>query len=212
MDFVPYPKTPRLNRGCVITEKIDGTNAQICISPFEQSDESDADVSAIGVDLDGKVTLSMRVGSRSRWITPGKETDNFGFAGWCLENAAQLWSLGQGTHFGEWYGRGIQRGYGLDHRRFALFNVDRWGAHNPGTPSCVSIVPILSRCDLSQIDTVVEQLRTGGSVAVPGFHNPEGVIVFHSAARQCFKVLLEGDDTHKGAIASSTGAAQLEYA
>ena len=27
IDFEPWPKTPRLRRDCVITEKIDGTNA-----------------------------------------------------------------------------------------------------------------------------------------------------------------------------------------
>lgn len=29
--FVPFPKIPRLKRGCVITEKIDGTNAQVVV-------------------------------------------------------------------------------------------------------------------------------------------------------------------------------------
>ena len=31
MDFVPYPKTPRLKREVTVTEKLDGTNAQIVI-------------------------------------------------------------------------------------------------------------------------------------------------------------------------------------
>jgi hypothetical protein len=31
MEFTPFDKTPRLNRECAVTEKIDGTNAQISI-------------------------------------------------------------------------------------------------------------------------------------------------------------------------------------
>lgn len=41
IDFTPYSKTPRLNREVVITEKIDGTNSQIVISPLlDQSMDS----------------------------------------------------------------------------------------------------------------------------------------------------------------------------
>ena len=32
-----------------------------------------------------------------------------------------------GRHFGEWWGSGIQRGYGLDEKTFSLFNAYRWG-------------------------------------------------------------------------------------
>jgi hypothetical protein len=33
MEFKEFQKIPRLRRDCVITEKLDGTNAQICIVP-----------------------------------------------------------------------------------------------------------------------------------------------------------------------------------
>ena len=92
----------RLSRECIITEKLDGTNAQICIT--EAGD--------------------FLVGSRTRWITP--EYDNFGFARWAHENRDDLMTLGVGKHFGEWWGMGIQRNYGLTERRFSLFNVTRW--------------------------------------------------------------------------------------
>lgn len=194
MQFAPYPKTPRLRRGVVVTEKLDGTNAQVVITK-EDTELAENVVAVLPQELG--YPLVMRVGSRTRWITPGKDTDNFGFAGWCRDNAEELFKLGPGRHFGEWYGAGIQRGYGLAEKRLALFNVDRW-VNNPSRPACCETVPVLYRGDLSGIDETVELLRHQGSQAVPGWMQPEGVIVYHSAARQCFKVLLENDEGHKG--------------
>lgn len=94
--FEGFGKISRTNKAsaCVITEKIDGSNAQIVIEDNE----------------------IVAVGSRKRWIQPGKESDNFGFASWVERNYDELLGLGEGTHFGEWYGAGIQKNpYGLDH-------------------------------------------------------------------------------------------------
>jgi hypothetical protein len=102
-EFVPWPKIHRLFRDVIITEKIDGTNA------------------AIGISDDGEVHAQ----SRKRIITPAD--DNYGFAKWVHANAAVLAEhLGPGLHFGEWCGLGINRGYGLPEKRFALFNAARW--------------------------------------------------------------------------------------
>lgn len=198
--FIPFPKIPRLKRSVTITEKLDGTNAQVHLSPYTGFESVGHDnVLAIGGKSHiGDCPLVLRAGSRTRWITPGKDTDNFGFAAWVLDNSEELFKLGEGQHFGEWYGCGIQRGYGLLERRFALFNVDRWGSHNPNTPACCEVVPVLSRCDLSDVDRAVNSLRACGSEAVPGFMSPEGVIVYHHAARSMFKVLLDNDHLPKG--------------
>jgi hypothetical protein len=190
-EFRPFPKIPRLRRDITITEKLDGTNAQINIA--RRNDDG--------------VLFIESVGSRNRFITPGRTTDNFGFAGWVHENAAELLKLGEGQHFGEWYGHGIGRGYGLPQgdRRFALFNTHRWTAENP-PPACCEVVPVLyhgtmlGREGADPTSTTLERLRTLGSVAVPGYMNPEGVIVYHGAAKQYFKVLLENDDTPKGLL------------
>jgi hypothetical protein len=173
MEFVAFPKIPRLKRDITITEKIDGTNAQIVIT-------EDGD---------------LLTGSRNRWITP--ESDNYGFARWAQGNRDELLKLGVGQHFGEWYGSGIQRGYGLSEKRFALFNTARWGEHNP-PPACCEVVPVLYHGTMADTSTVLERLRYLGSVAVPGFAKPEGIIVYHSAAQQMFKVLLENDEIPKG--------------
>jgi hypothetical protein len=213
MDFTPFPKIPRLRRETVITEKLDGTNAQIVISPT-----TDVDLARLAefwtfdqmdiVSISRDRQFVMRAGSRSRWITPGKvdgkSNDNYGFAGWAQRNADELFKLGEGQHFGEWFGAGIQRGYGLAEKRFALFNTARWGEHNPNTPACCHVVPVLSRTNMAEtsgigsLPEVLEDLREYGSRAVPGFMRPEGVIVYHTASKQMFKVLLENDDTPKG--------------
>jgi hypothetical protein len=173
--FVPFPKMPRLKRGVVITEKLDGTNAQVVITDAGE----------------------IRAGSRTRWITPGKTTDNYGFAAWVEDNREELLKLGPGQHFGEWYGQGIQRGYGLTERRFALFNVNRWNVDNP-PPVCCETVPVLLRGELSDVNATLFALSVEGSQAVPGFKHPEGIVVWHDAARQYFKVLIENDHLPKG--------------
>lgn len=191
MEFTTFPKIPRLRRDVVITEKLDGTNAQVVISPASHAGELLNIVAS-------NAEFVMRVGSRSRWITPGKSTDNYGFAGWCLDNAEQLFTMGEGQHFGEWFGSGIQRNYGLAEKRFALFNTARWGAHNPNTPQCCTVVPVLyTGPDATAVERCVQQLRDTGSVAAPGFMNPEGVVVYHTAARTLSKVTLEKDDSPK---------------
>lgn len=189
MIFQPFPKLARLSRGCVITEKLDGTNAQIYIvNPDNTAGELyETLVQTTPVAEEG--ALLMFVGSRSRLITPGKNTDNYGFAGWCLANAEELFKLGEGRHFGEWYGQGIQRNYGLTEKRFALFNTDRWQDGRQPRPACVSVVPVLHEGEFSTevIDNMMGDMRVSGSVAVPGFMNPEGIVVYHSASRASFK-------------------------
>lgn len=195
-DFIEFPKIARLSRECVITEKIDGTNGQIWISDDGQT---------------------IRVGSRNRWLTT--EADNFGFARWATENYGDLLKLGPGRHFGEWWGSGIQRGYGLKEKRFSLFNVIRWclAGEQPQRiptgdpriekfqevlPSCVSLVPVLWRGMFSTVacDEAINRLIIGGSVAATGFKKPEGIICFHIAGNVGFKKTIEKDEERKGKV------------
>jgi hypothetical protein len=100
---------------------------------------------------------------------------------------------------GEWYGRGIQRGYGLPDKRFALFNTARWTDERP---ACCDVVPVLTDTTGDRLNVEVrvalECLRNNGSRIAPGFMNPEGVVVYHSAAGTYFKALLENDEIPKG--------------
>jgi hypothetical protein len=201
IEFQGWPKTPRLFRDIVVTEKIDGTNAAIIIEQVAEVDQSAA-FAYVTLDTElGAVRFAVAAQSRKRLITP--ESDNFGFATWVQENAADLVRLlGPGRHFGEWWGKGIQRGYGLDERRFSLFNVARHGATALDSQGLLHVVPILYHGPFSEVGIkfTLHTLAQEGSVAAPGFDKPEGVVVYHAAARQSFKVLLENDDIPKGLV------------
>jgi len=197
-EFKPFPKIARLSRPYVITEKIDGTNASVFIGE------------------DGEFL----VGSRTRWITP--ESDNHGFAAWAYAQKGELLELGPGRHFGEWWGSGIQRGYGLPkgEKRFSLFNVSRWNeavfrwlqekkASNGhpadpfvALPGCCSVVPVLligENFEGQRSELVMRSLIDDGSRAAPGFMRPEGIVVYHFASNTLFKKTIEKDEEPKGA-------------
>lgn len=170
--FEAFPSISRLSRNCVISEKIDGTNAQVYVGE------------------DGLVLA----GSRTRWITP--EADNYGFARWVAEHADELRTLGPGRHFGEWWGAGIQRRYGMSEKRFSLFNAGRWSSERP---ACCHVVPVLYAGIFTStaVDEALAKLAAEGSRAAPGFMDPEGVVVWVPAAKTLFKKTLKGDE-HKG--------------
>lgn len=183
-EFKNFPKIPRLNREWIVTEKIDGTNA------------------CIHVGDDGTVTP----GSRNRWITPGKTTDNYGFAAWAKNNEDELRKLGPGYHYGEWWGSGIARRYGLTEKRWSLFNVYLW-SDDAVRPKCCHVVPILGRGPyiMGLVGEATELLRVHGSVAAPGFMDPEGVVAFHTAGEHLYKVTLKNDETRKSAVDGPDG-------
>lgn len=191
--FKEFDSIPRLFRDIIVTEKIDGTNASIHI--FE----------------DGTVIA----GSRTRYITP--LADNYGFAKWVEDHVVELFKgLGPGTHYGEWWGSGVNRGYGFvgGVKFFSLFNVSRWLDANNAKfftpeelekqkrpPSCCSVVPIIGTASVFDTELVKQMgvaLLQQGSQAAPGFMKPEGLVVYHVKARQLFKYTFEKNDGHKG--------------
>lgn len=181
IEFVEFPKIARLSREIVVTEKIDGTNGVVYVGE------------------DGEVLA----GSRTQWVVSRAKggADNHGFAAWVEENAEDLRTLGSGRHFGEWWGSGIQRGYGLSKglKRFSLFNVARW-TDDEKRPSCCHVVPVLYRGPFStdEVERCLDRLRTEGSVAQAGFMKPEGVVVYHSQGNVGFKKTIEKDEEWKG--------------
>lgn len=192
MEFKEWPKMPRLSRDIIITEKIDGTNSSIFIQ--DETLETDAS-SEVVAKFNG---FTMRTGSRTRWITP--KEDNFGFSKWAVDNAHSLFGLGTGHHFGEWWGSGIQRGYGLakGEKRFSLFNTYKW-SDDVERPQCCSIVPVLwtGAFDTERINETLKLLSHNGSFVAPGFMKPEGIIVWHTAGNFGFKKTIEKDETPK---------------
>jgi hypothetical protein len=195
--FTEWPKTPRLFRSITVTEKIDGTNAAIAVRPATGLADAQRGES-IGVRI-GDEWWAVFAQSRNRIITPG--ADNYGFARWVWDNAhALVETLGAGVHYGEWWGSGIQRRYELNHKRFSLFNTDKHADLDEvigGVP--VSAVPVLYRgpMDTAKVDECLRSLAAYGSVAAPGFANPEGICVYHHASRKVFKATLDANDAGK---------------
>lgn len=198
-EFEGWPKTPHWFRDIVVTEKIDGTNGAINIVPFSDIDIFTQDHTVGKIVSDGEMAYYVMAQSRKRYVTPAD--DNAGFGKWVWENADSLLAdLGPGRHFGEWWGLGIQRNYGLDHKRFSLFNTAKWLMPSASfkTPN-LGVVPIMyegPNLDW-QIEWCMDSLWMGGSWAVSGFFNPEGIVIYHTAGNKVFKVLLEGDETPK---------------
>lgn len=174
--FESFPKIARLSREVIITEKLDGTNAQVLVT-------DDGDVFA---------------GSRTRMITP--QDDNFGFAGWVEAHRQELLALGPGRHFGEWWGRGIQRNYSLTEKRFSLFNVSRWQEQRP---ECCHVVPTIYHGPLEEygvmkgVKQAMQTLADNGSLAAPGFMKPEGIVIFHTQSGNLYKKTFDKDDAGK---------------
>lgn len=198
MQFVEFPKMARWSRDIIVTEKLDGTNGQILIELYDE-DKWIGGPPLGTYDVNG-VSYDVWVGSKNRWIYPGGSRDNYGFAQWVSDNLGDLvHTLGEGRHFGEWWGRGIQRGYGIDRKQFSLFNVTRW--HDlPVSGALVNRVPILYQGpnEPKVIDNALLVLKTVGSQAAPGYMNPEGVVWWHTAANIGFKKTFENDEKGKG--------------
>lgn len=150
IEFKSWPKIPRWDAQVwKITEKIDGSNGCIVI------------------------TKGGEVGAQSRQkiITPGKLTDNMGFAGWVEEHKEELLMLGEGHHYGEWWGAGIQRRYGMTEKVFSLFS---WWLPDEKTPTCCRKVPIVG----DNLEEALKRIKTIGSIASPGYMNPEGLVLY----------------------------------
>ncbi len=192
--FLEFPKIGRYSKKVIVSEKIDGANGQIFI------------------DENGEFL----VGSRTRWITP--ENDNHGFAKWAYENKETLLKLGPGRHFGEWWGNGINRGYGLQkgEKRFSIFNLSRWclfgttpkqmDTEDPTLikyqnvlPEGIGLVPVLweGNFDDLKVSEILSELKEKGSKAVPGFMSPEGIVIYHTAKGCLFKKTIEKDNIPK---------------
>lgn len=184
-EFRKYPSIPRYRKDIQVTEKIDGSNAAIVI---------------------GDDGATVRAQSRNRFVTP--DDDNHGFARWVYENREELVEvLPDGYHYGEWWGSGINRGYGLKggEKHFTLFNPARY-EELVLPPELLTTVPVLyegpaqTRDDegnsIDMTDVVMEHLKRNGSFLFHAqcFPDPEGVVIFHTASRQLYKVTYNFDE------------------
>lgn len=219
--YPSFPSIARWNRDVTVTEKIDGTNGLIDIrretlgTALDFSENLDELPFALMLDtseLDevGEPTHEFHIwaGSRNRWLTPGN--DNFTFARWVFANRYTLIEdLQVGRHYGEWYGQGIQRTYGLAEKRFMLFNTKRHDGKEFKTPQ-LETSTVLWEGNMKDLmhtfngynfmSIILGALENDGSKHVPGFMKPEGVVIYHHAANKLFKITLENDEVPKSKV------------
>jgi len=199
----------------VLTEKLDGTNAAIGIRPVATGTVLDPEFERV-VDCGDLGQFAIRAQSRKRLIRPG--ADNFGFASWAFDNADTLVPfLGEGLHYGEWWGAGIQRTYGLSGRHWSLFNTHRWAEPMLYAPQevidlGVGVVPVLGIWGGNDIGRglrqVLADLKNHGSPAAINaegveFRNPEGVVTYWTANNSLLKYILDHPTTPKGLVANT---------
>jgi len=161
VEFKPWGKTPR-NKGhqITITEKLDGTNACVIVRDGE----------LVGLQ------------SRNRLIKPGD--DNMGFAFWAVDHAEELCKLGDGYHYGEWVGPGIQKNpHMLETKQFFLFNTFR---PVETLPECVQNVPVLYRGPYKPAALEVT-MRDLWATAGDAGYIPEGIIIYFHDTRTYMK-------------------------
>lgn len=169
-EFKPYPKIMNLDRlWMTITQKLHGTNAQVLVN--------------------GNYIVP---GSRTRFLSTSD--DNYGFARFVEENRDFLIGmLGDGIHYGEWCGPGINSGEGLKEKSLFLFNHHKF--KDVSLPKNVFCVPVLFEGPFSHenITKTMQDLKVNGSQIVPGFKKVEGIVI--QVGKEKFKCVFDKEET-----------------
>lgn len=196
IEFKEWPKIPRgQNESITITEKIDGSNGCVIVKPVRVNNN------------DGTVSITLAVvgaQSRNRMLTSFSEEkglvrdgdDNFGFAYWVIEHKDELAALGEGYHYGEWAGPGIQQNpHNLKEKKFFLFNTFRWEAKQDVNeapngrvpPACCDVVPTLYQGQLTHgiVNDTMAMLKID---ALLSDYKPEGIVVWYHRGRRYEKL------------------------
>ena len=177
-NYNSFPSIERLeNIYCIISEKIDGTNGLIEINE-----------------------TNVRFGSRNRYIS--FSDDNAGFANFFRHYEAKLEDVAKDVItkelelngetltscnesyplriYGEWFGCGIQRGYGLKDKFFMPFSsfygekLIEYQVPNVITPN----IMYTGKFSMEVVGTCMQQLKLNGSGVVKDYKQPEGIVIF----------------------------------
>jgi hypothetical protein len=179
-EFKAWPKIPRIKGlPVVITEKVDGTNACVIVEG-------------------GKVVGCQSRNNLLAHNNTGELTivqDNMGFAQWVVGNQASLVELGDGYHYGEWAGPGIQNNpHKLETKKFFLFNTGRW--NNENKPHVCDVVPVLHRgkWDADDIDSLMHWLDQGFNAGQLCTDYAEGIIIYFESLNTYAKHTLKSPE------------------
>jgi hypothetical protein len=221
LEFAKFSSIGRLYRDVTITEKIDGMNACIVIVELNGEDlylNAVAHVKAMPFNSFEPRSFAVGVQSRKQFLS--LDNDIQGLAAWVLEHAQELvQALGPGYHYGEYWGKNIQRSYHQKRNWFSLFNTKRWSKDNVGHIDGLLTVPVLYSGPYADWVNEIQlhRLETQGSFAAQEVDDreldfrAEGIVGWHVALDTYYKVTLEGDG-HKGAAKKAAEARKEKLA
>ena len=165
VNYNSFPSIERLeNIYCIISEKIDGTNGLIEINE-----------------------TNVRFGSRNRYVF--FNDDNAGFANFFRDYEARFKDAAKDIItdesyplriYGEWFGCGIQRNYGLKDKFFMPFHLFyskkliEYQIPNIVTPN----IMYAGKFSIEVVDACMQQLKLDGSGVVKNYKQPEGIVIF----------------------------------
>lgn len=204
LQFQKFDSIARLYRDVVITEKIDGMNCGIHIAKVDKYSSTSETGAMFAISIDGQW---WHVTAQSRKTLLYLNNDANGFASWVFKNSRELITLlGPGSHYGEWWGKGIQRSYHQPRNYFSLFNTKRWKVGMVEHIDGLQVVPVLYEGVFSDEANrgALERLKLCGSIAARMVDDrkldfrAEGIVGWHTALNLYYKVTLNGDG-HKGA-------------
>lgn len=190
VEFKEWPKIPRggPNEIVTITEKIDGTNACVIV----EISNVDGLPHVVGAQSRTQLLAHNNSGVLTRY------NDNYGFADWVIKNQHDLASLGEGYHYGEWAGEGIQKNHhNIKGKKFFLFNSERWRDGRQERPKCCECVPVLYEGPLivQKMDGSYNAIEVAMSdlwqSAKDGGWYPEGIVVWYHKGRRYEKHTFE---------------------
>ncbi len=200
IEYQKLPSLSRLFRDITVTEKLDGTQSTIIFEQVFDLEGVELNDTRDFLTVDGEV-YEVAAQSKNRLLSPGTQTDNYGFADWVLKNRYDLFRiLGPGRHSGEYWGYKIARNYTVAYRAFSLFNPTKLGKDEWWVGGVlINSVPVLYEgpFDQHEIEYAALNLKLNGSRAVPSFMKPEGVVVFHHHSGESFKFTIDNNDKHK---------------
>ena len=199
-NYASFPSIERLeNIYCVISEKVDGTNSLIEIN----------EVFPVGEPKE----IQVRFGSRNRYIT--FNNDNAGFANFFrhyearfkdvaadiilkeLEVSGETLTECQEQYplriYGEWFGSGIQRGYGLKDKffmPFSTFYAEKLIEYQ--VPNIIKPNIMYTGKFSQEIADICMQTLTNGSLVIPEFKRPEGIVIHFPKYNLRLKQTFEG--------------------
>lgn len=221
LEFEKFSSIGRLYREVTITEKIDGMNACIVIQECSGEDlyrNALIHTKAMPFNSFEPRLFAVAVQSRKQFLT--LDNDIQGLAAWVSEHAQELASaLGPGRHYGEWWGKNIQRSYHQKRNWFSLFNTKRWNKDNVGHIDGLITVPVLYSGPYADWvnEMQLHKLETQGSFAAQEVDDreldfrAEGIVGWHTALDTYYKVTLDGDG-HKGAAKKAAEARKEKLA